>query len=162
MSRNVRIILLILIVFLASFLFVKKYFSTPQFSIKDLQVQTLSGEDVDVKTLKGKVVVLNFWATWCMPCIQEMPMFANMAKIYKDKDVIFILASDEELDKIGGFLEKEELGLPVYQLKNRMKDYDVFTIPATFIFDKKGHLVNTKRGAFETAEELRQIVNSYL
>ena len=162
MSRNLRIVVLILIIFLTSFFFVKKYFSTPQFSLNDLQVQTLSGEQVDTKTLTGKIVVLNFWATWCMPCVQEMPMFANLAEMYKADEVVFILASDEETDRIESFLEKEELTLPVYQLKNRMKEYEVFAIPATFIFDKKGRLVNSKRGAFETAEEVRQMIKPYL
>lgn len=142
--------------------FVKRYLIAPEIDLKKIEVSILSGEKMTLDQLNGKVVVLNFWATWCPPCVQEMPMFDNLYQSMQGQQVEFVLASDEELNKIIAFADKHELKIPLYQFTQKMQEHGVYTIPATFIFDKKGKLVEKKLGIFESADELQLLIQPYL
>lgn len=142
--------------------FTKRYLIAPEIDLKTIEVSTMSGEKLFLNQLEGKVLILNFWATWCPPCVQEMPMFDNLYRSMKNQDVEFVLASDDELPKIQSFIQKHQLSIPLYQFTKRMQEHGVYTIPATFIFDKKGKLVEKKLGVFESADELQRMIQPYL
>jgi thiol-disulfide isomerase/thioredoxin len=143
----------------------KKYMVAPNLKLSDITISTLLGEQNrldQLAALKNKVIVLNVWATWCPPCIAEMPMFDNLFIEYEHKAVEFLLVSDEEIYKLKKFSGSHALTVPLYQLPYKMQDIGVNTIPATFIFDKKGNLVHKKMGAFESAEELTRLIDPLL
>lgn len=154
-------IFVIFILFVAGF-FSKRYLLAPEIELSKIEIQDFSGQKKTLDQLEGKVVVLNFWATWCPPCIQEMPMFDNLYQSMKNEEVVFVLASDEEKVKLLSFVEKHQLTVPIYQFTQRMQEHGVYTIPATFIFDKKGKLVEKKLGVFESADELQRMILPYL
>lgn len=164
MSANKKIYVVVLIVFFIVLggTFAKRYLFAPEISLKEIKIETLAGENISLDQIKNKVVVLNFWATWCPPCVQELPMFNNLHESMKDQDVEFVLASDESLGRISSFVQRKEITAPVFHLSEKMKTYGIYTIPVTFIFDKNGNLVGKKLGAFESADELQQMIQPYL
>jgi thiol-disulfide isomerase/thioredoxin len=84
---------------------------------QDLKLKNLAGERVQLRDYRGKITVLNFWATWCGPCREEMPMLVQAEKEWGAKGVAFVAVSlDDEKSKkeIPGFLEKYHVSFPVW------------------------------------------------
>ncbi|WGH76239.1 TlpA disulfide reductase family protein [Tenacibaculum tangerinum] len=101
---------------------------------------------IDFNSLKGKVVFVNFWATWCPPCVAEMPSIQKLYDDYKDK-VEFIFISNEDWATIEGFYKDKGYDLPTYNILSKVPDQLVSnSIPATFIIDKNGTIVVDKKG----------------
>ncbi len=109
----------------------------PDFTLKDL-----AGRTVNLRALRGKAVLLNFWATWCGPCIAEMPELEKLQQEYKDKDVAFLFVDDEEPDKPRTFLQEKHysFGSLVDEERKVFTQYRVGGIPQTFLIDKQGQL----------------------
>ena len=115
----------------------------------DFQMKDLNGNIVSLSDLKGKVVFLNFWATWCPPCIAEMPSIQTLYDKYKNDDEVLILTLevDGKQDKIQKFINRKKLSVPVY-IPNSDIPTQLFdgTLPTTIIFDKKGNIAHTTLG----------------
>lgn len=104
-------------------------------------------EKLNFKETKGKVVLLNFWATWCPPCIAEMPSIHKLYKDYKNK-IEFVFVSDENQDVVGKFLDKNDYHFVVHRpLFQYPEVFDIGSIPRTFLIDTKGNIVIDKKGA---------------
>lgn len=107
----------------------------------------LNTEDLDFETTKDKVVLVNFWATWCPPCIAEMPSLQSLYNDYQHK-VVFIFVTTEGFEKVSPFMEKNQYNLPIYNLRSKVPDLlDTRSIPATYLINKKGEIVISKVGA---------------
>ncbi len=105
------------------------------------------GNTVNFEDHKGKVVLVNFWATWCPPCVAELPSLDSLYGDYKDKVVFVFVASDEQ-QKVNAFLSKKRYELPVYFENSSTPNLLISTsIPATFILDKSGEIVVREIGA---------------
>jgi thiol-disulfide isomerase/thioredoxin len=115
----------------------------------NLALTSLKGKAVNLSDFKGKVVVLNFWATWCAPCITEIPSLIALQKQYADRGVIMIGASvDKELQPVEQFVAKMQLNYPVVLCDPKAAaggGIDVF--PTTLIIDQQGNLAAIYRGA---------------
>jgi thiol-disulfide isomerase/thioredoxin len=120
----------------------------------DWQLRSLDGTTVDPATLRGKVVFLNSWATWCPPCVAELPSIASL----RDKvgvrlgdragEVRFLCISSEPARTLQNFRSVGELDLPAYVLEGRMPAlFETDAIPATFILDRQGRVVLKHIGA---------------
>lgn len=115
----------------------------------DMPLVTLEGKVKNFSSFKGKVVFLNFWATWCPPCIAEMP---NIQALYENfgsnDDIVFVMVSlDESVPKAQRFIVRKEFTFPVYQLTNgRPTELQSTTIPTTYIINKAGFIVSERRG----------------
>ncbi|WP_104381986.1 TlpA disulfide reductase family protein [Sphingobacterium sp. HMA12] len=107
------------------------------------------GNVVSLNQLKGKVVLINLWATWCSPCLAEMP---SLDKLYKDflenSQIVFLSVDvDGNLKSSAKFLKKRKYSLPLYQLNSALpKEWSTTSIPTTIILDKVGKLVNKHVG----------------
>jgi thiol-disulfide isomerase/thioredoxin len=107
------------------------------------------GNMVSLASLKGKVVFINFWATWCPPCRAEMPSINNLnKKLNGDKNVTILMVDiDGNLNKSIAFIKKHNYDLQVYQaLNNIPSDLLGQAIPATVIINKRGQLVFKHNG----------------
>lgn len=113
--------------------------------LKDVKLSTLTGQPIEADEFKGKTVFLNFWATWCGPCLQEMPSIEKAQALMKDKGVVFILASNEEPDQIERFSQKHDYEFRYVQLGN-MEELNIQALPTTFIFDSEGALKFSETG----------------
>lgn len=102
------------------------------------------GEAFDFDRVKGKVVIINFWATWCPPCIAEKPSFQELYDDYKNK-VVFLFITTDTPDKVKAFKEKYNSTLPIYYQKSAAPAV-LFSesIPASYVIDKKGNIVVRK------------------
>lgn len=101
------------------------------------------GRTIGLSDQKGKVVFLNFWATWCPPCIAEMPSINRLYLKYKDnKNVVFIMVDvDGKIDASAAFMKKRKLGLPVYISASEIpQEYFSGSMPTTVILDKSGNI----------------------
>ncbi len=106
----------------------------------DFKVMKLDKKEVRLSDLKGKVAVVNFWATWCGPCVAEMPHFQKVVDRYKKQsDVVFLAISiDEDKPVVRPFLERNRYTMPVAYDDNAAKAFNVEGVPATFIIDRNG------------------------
>ncbi|WP_316802653.1 TlpA disulfide reductase family protein [Pedobacter nototheniae] len=112
-------------------------------NLNGIQFKNVKGEVVDLGDLKGKVIFLNFWATWCPPCRAEMPSLNKLYNQFKDnKNVVFIFAdADGNLAKSSEFMLNRKFEMPVYKIESEIPT-QIFesALPTTVIFDKQGRL----------------------
>ena len=108
------------------------------------------GKIHQLSEFRGKVLFINFWATWCPPCVAEIPSIEKLYSEYKDdKSVVFIAATNDDPLKVNEFIIQHKLKVPVYYF-NRVVPPILTSnsIPTTFIVDKSGDIVIKKSGAF--------------
>jgi thiol-disulfide isomerase/thioredoxin len=114
------------------------------------------GKTFTLQDLKGKVVFLNFWATWCPPCLAEMPSINKLYERYKnDPQVVFVLVdADGKLDKAQAYLDRKQFDLPVYTLDTAVPDV-LFSgsLPTTVVLDKQGRISYNESGAANYASK---------
>ncbi|MCF4102488.1 TlpA family protein disulfide reductase [Gillisia sp. M10.2A] len=102
---------------------------------------------VEFSQYEDKVVLINFWATWCPPCIAEMPSYELLYQDYKDK-VVFLFVSSEDRDAVKGFLDRKNYSLPAYRpLSEAPKPLNGSTLPTSYLIDKTGKIVIEKVGS---------------
>lgn len=127
----------------------------PDFTLTDLDGNTIS-----LSEMKGEVIFLNFWATWCTPCKKEFPYFNEAYETHKDKGVKIVGISIDRSEKIvKKFLQKTELVFPIVMgARKFLSDYGVGrAVPVTIIIDKKGKLRHKVIGGLEK-EELEKYI----
>lgn len=102
---------------------------------------------------KGKIIVVNFFASWCPPCINETPDFVKTYNEYKDKNFIIIgISTDDDKKAAIKFVNKFGIEYPVYMSDKAIeKKYMVSKLPTTFIYDKEGKLMEIANGAISGA-----------
>ena len=119
----------------------QKKLSTYQWQLIDS-----SGKTVSLEEFKGKLIFVNFWATWCPPCIAEMPSMQKLYANYQDK-IVFLFVTTDSFEKANAFLVKENLDLPIFQsISNPPLDMVSSTIPATYLIDQHNNVVIAKIG----------------
>jgi peroxiredoxin len=109
----------------------------------DFTLPDLAGKTWHLADLRGKVVLVNFWATWCPPCRKEMPDLQALYEKYKDQGFVVLAISDEEAAKVTPFIAERKIGYPVLLDPGR-KVHELFQvegIPKSFVYDREGKLV---------------------
>jgi peroxiredoxin len=109
----------------------------------DFTLTDLNGHQWTLKSLRGKVALVNFWATWCPPCRKELPDLEQLSERFKDQGLVILALSDEDVAKVKPFVEQRNLTYPVLLDTGGKvaKEYDVDGIPKTFVYDRDGKLV---------------------
>lgn len=127
------------------------------------QLRDLEGEIVNFEDLEGEVIFLNFWATWCPPCIAEMPSLNALYMDYKDK-IRFVLVSNENSGVVQSFMSRKGYALNSFTpLTDYPENFDIRSIPRTFLIDKKGQVVIDKGGAANwNSEKVREQIENLL
>ena len=127
----------------------------------DLTLKDTNGQKVRLRDFRGKVVVLNFWATWCGPCHEELRMFAEVEKEYAPRGVVFVAASLDEREtrpKIPDFIARFNIGFPVWVGASVLDLEDLKlgqALPATAFLDRDGSIVARVLGPV-TRDELKE------
>lgn len=126
--------------------------------ISKIKLADLKGETLDKEQFKNKIFILNLWATWCTPCIREMPDLVRMQNELPG-DFVLLLASDESLEKIQQFTERRPFDLTFAQIRTSVESLGVYSLPTTFIIGKDGQLLETLVGAreWDNPEQIEQL-----
>ncbi len=115
-------------------------------STYDWVIFDLNGNSVPFSQFRGQAVFLNFWATWCAPCIAEMPDIQDLYNDFGDQ-AAFVLVSDESPERIRHFMEQRKLDMPVYVRRGGVPhDFASNSIPVTYVISPQGQVVIRKSG----------------
>ena len=108
----------------------------------DFTLADLEGKPWSLKSLQGKVVLVNFWATWCPPCRKEMPDLESLYKQFQKQGLVILAISDEDASKVKPFIAEQEISYTVLLDPGRKVNtlFHVMGIPKTFIYDRSGKL----------------------
>lgn len=136
----------------------------------DFKLTGLDGRTISLSSLRGKVVFLNVWATWCAPCREEMPSIETLYEEFsRDKDFVVLAVSQdtEGRNAVAPYMEKNRFKFTVLlDPENQVGDaYDVSGIPETFIIDRAGRIVAHHVGPYDWAQPemrdaLRELIDS--
>ena len=107
----------------------------------------LKGVSVGFNEFKGKKILVNFWATWCPPCIAEMPSMQALYDDYKD-DVVFVFVTNDSREEIVKFTTEHDYTFPIYQSISKVPSaLETGTLPTTYLINEEGEIVIDKTGA---------------
>ena len=122
-------------------------------NIADLKFKDDEGKEISFSDFQDKVLLVNFWATWCAPCIKEMPSLDRLKKkINKNFDVIAISVDRDGVKKVKDFFNEQKITnlVKYFDIKNSLaKEMDLFGVPTSFFVNKKGNLIGYYQGDME-------------
>ena len=147
-----------------------RHFNAPDLNLSDLAAiqnewETLGGTPISVDEWNGKAILLNFWGSWCRPCVEEMPMLDSFNQDYQDQNFHVVGVAIDRAESALQFLETNNIQYPSLIASPVITDavMDLFgndngVLPFTIVFSKTGSVVLTKAGPF-TEAELEEIVS---
>ncbi|WP_223883352.1 MULTISPECIES: TlpA family protein disulfide reductase [Arenibacter] len=109
----------------------------------------LEGNPISLSDYQGKKILLNFWATWCRPCIAEMPSLLRAKEILEKENYQFLLVSDQSVKKITDFKERVDYDFNFIRTTAALSQLNIYALPTTFIYNEKGEKVEEITGAVE-------------
>jgi len=150
------------------------FYAVVNMPISDFELEDLNGESYKLSELKGKIVFLNFWATWCPPCREEMPHMQEFYEKYKDRGVVLLAVSPASVEnrgssdsaaaekKVREFIEEDGYTFPVLLDKDDAvwSVYMQRGIPANYVIDAEGTVRYLKPGAFAGLEEMEAFLKA--
>lgn len=128
----------------------------------DFQLTSMTGEEIDFSDFRGQTVFINFWATWCPPCIAEMPDIQDLYDKTKEEVAFVMVSLDEDPEKARRFIERKGFDLPVYFMASTLpSEYNPRSIPTTYVLSPEGKIAMTRHGmAKYDTESFRVFLNS--
>ena len=131
-------------------------------------LQDLHGIEFDIGDHKGKVLLVNFWATWCPPCVEELPTMQSVWQHYpRDQFEVIAVNAGETREQITKFLGKfpTQIDFPISidELSDTFKAWNVRALPSSFIVDKQGHIVYKAEGGRDfMSEDIRGLIQKLI
>ena len=114
--------------------------------IDKIRLTDLNGQVISLQKYQGKTIFINFWATWCKPCVKEMPSIVAAQNLLKKENIIFLLASNESAEQIEEFSKDHDYKFKFVRIENS-EEMNVQALPVSFIFNSKGNLVFSETGS---------------
>lgn len=133
----------------------------------DFSLTSLQGKPVSLSSFRGRVVMVHFWATWCPPCVEEMPALEGLARTFVDRDFDILAVSVDEggANAVASFMKKNRLSLPVLLSPDHAAAtlYGTFKFPETYLVDRGGIVRKKLIGAVDwTRPEAQQFIRALL
>lgn len=129
------------------------------------KIDKLGGGSISLEDYRGKVLMLDFWATWCAPCVHEMPILVKLAKEYEDQGLAFVAASREDSPQtekvdVALFVDRRLPPLGPYvgfSTPKMAAEYGVEALPTLYFIDPQGAVISANRGALNERQLRAQI-----
>ena len=131
----------------------------------EIQLKDVFGNTVSLSDFRGNVVFLNFWATWCPPCVIEMPSMQKLHRRFKDKNFVMVAINSQETDaQVKSFLNKYKLSFTALLDSSGEVGtwFDVNAFPTTFVLDKEGRIIGRALGPREWDSQASVALFDYL
>jgi thiol-disulfide isomerase/thioredoxin len=131
----------------------------------EIQLKDVFGNTVSLSDFRGKIVFLNFWATWCPPCVIEMPSMQKLHRRFKDKNFIMVAINSQETEaQVKSFFNKYKLSFTALLDSSAEVGawFDVNAFPTTFVLDKKGRIIGRALGPREWDSQASVALFDYL
>lgn len=134
--------------------------TAPDFTLNDLD-----GNPVTLSNLRGSIVMVNFWATWCAPCKDQLPFMQAISDNWSDKGVVVLevaVKENEDVNAVKQYITDNNYSFQVLfdAEAQAVSDYGVGTIPATFFIDPEGVIRNVQVGSFDTQAQIEAILQN--
>ena len=113
--------------------------------IDSIHLKNLNNSPIDLGQYQGKTVFINFWATWCKPCLEEMPSIQAAMNKLKNENIVFLFASDESPDQIENFKTNYNYNFNYVKVEN-LEELSIMALPTTYIISPRGKLVFSEMG----------------
>lgn len=137
-----------------------KYRIAPAVQFNTLDLTDLNGKPVNMEELKGKKVFVNFFGTWCGPCLREFPLLERTQQQLQ-QEYVFICVSDEEPAKLKAFRQRVNARIVIVHSKRTLKEMGINTIPTNYVLSQRGEIVYKQVGEItETPQELAKRLRS--
>jgi thiol-disulfide isomerase/thioredoxin len=131
----------------------KKLLEEATKKLSALNLLTLDGKEVKLSDYKGKVVLVNFWASWCPPCKEEMPILEKVYQKYNDKNFLILAVNmDTSEGAMREFLEKNRYSFPMVRIKGEA-GLNIPGLPTSYLVDKDGSVKKIRLGVYRELEE---------
>lgn len=139
--KNKLLVNVVVLVIAASiaWYFYNKYRVAPKIKFETIELEDLSGKQVSLDSFHNKKLFINFFATWCGPCIREIPSLVAAQEILTNENFQFILISDESVEKLKNI--QEHVSLPVYHSVKKLRDLNIATFPSSYLLNTKHEIV---------------------
>lgn len=123
-------------------------------------LRAMNGEAVDFNSFNDKKILVNFWATWCPPCIAEMPSMQALYDDYKGK-AVFVFVTNDDKAAIDKFIKKHNYTFPIYQaVSSAPLLLETSTLPTTYLINEKGEILIDKTGAADwNSDKVRALLD---
>ena len=130
----------------------------------DFTLQSIDGQSYTLSELKGNVIIVDFWATWCPPCRNSIPALIKLYNKYHDRGFMILGISTEDVNTLIEFRDAQQIPYPILSATNEVvRAYEVTAIPKMFFFDKTGAVRKTQTGySPELEAQFDRLVDSLL
>lgn len=124
---------------------------SPRLSAPLLALSDIDGRRYDASELVGKVVVINFWSTWCRPCLHELPAIDRLAKTLGDRGQVLAVAVGDSIEAVRAYRERSGLSIPLIadEDKTLADQWSVIAVPSTFVLDPSGRITLRVVGEYD-------------
>ncbi|MBN4052188.1 TlpA family protein disulfide reductase [Sphingobacteriaceae bacterium AH-315-L07] len=138
--------------------------NAPELKIEQLSLVDMNNNEIDLNELKGQIVFLNFWATWCVPCIAEFEGMDNLLKILDNPNLTLLAISDEELEKVQDFAKDQNYSFQFVKMSNTIGELKFPSLPVSYVIDidKRKTLFKFAGATQWDSEQMQKIFSSYL
>ncbi|MCU0434462.1 MAG: TlpA family protein disulfide reductase [Bacteroidia bacterium] len=150
---------LVLVAVVAGIALYYRYRVPPEIAFGKLALQTPAGQPQSLNQYAGKVVVLNFWASWCADCLREMPSMAYAQQQLAADNVEFVCITDETPEKLDLFLSRNQYPFTFYRSLTAHKSNGIHALPCTYVIDRSGKVAYSVMGstAWDDPEQVKRI-----
>lgn len=146
MKNKLIVVAAVIAVVLAGAFFYNKYRIAPRIKFNSLSLTDLNGKPVSSDEFDNKKLFINFFATWCGPCLQEFPALMSLQSTLEKENFQFIVVSDEPIARLRTFREQSEMPMMILHSEKSLREHRIFTIPTSYVLNKEKEIVFTKVG----------------
>jgi len=151
-NRLIFVAGVVIAILVAGFLY-NKYRVAPKVKFETLELTDLDGVKISPDVLRHKKILVNFFATWCGPCVREIPSLESVQTYFSKENFKVVLISDEPVERLKEFKQATNISLIILHSEKKLREYKIETIPASYFLNEKGEIIFKTLGEENWASE---------